>query len=552
MNLKKNILVILLIFTFLEYASAQRRSEAVSRPFRLKVENRQEFIRQLQEDNKIFQELWQQELEMKRAALSESQKVSDAIQIEVKPTVALVKAEDGSQDVNLNVVFEYATKIQDKNSPIRFSTSSGTDDYPLGSYNPSLSNACKLTLEFTKSKIETDLAKYLSPGARVTLKITGETDGAPIRSKLPYKGEFGDFINKLVYLNQELNDITVTGESGITSNAQLAFLRAKGVEEFLKTYVTPLHQTNNTYQIYAVENKEKGDEYRRISIEMIIHGAFNEEMNNNLDIQPQQVAENFVSDIDENIPASNKRNDDLFALIIANENYNDMIHPVPFAINDGKSFAAYCYNTLGIPKLQIIYIEDGTLNKIQEGIEKITGLLKNAGGEGRAIIYFAGHGISIAKTDEAYIIPTDANPTKVNQLISLNSMYSALTSVPSNAVLVVLDACFSGTRRNGEMILEGRTVKIKADEQKINGNIIVMSATDGYQTAYPFKEQKHGLFTYYFLKTLQDSNGNITLGEWFDRTKRTVTKESILKTAEQTPTVMVSPALENKWNDIKF
>jgi hypothetical protein len=54
------------------------------------------------------------------------------------------------------------------------------------------------------------------------------------------------------------------------------------------------------------------------------------------------------------------------------------------------------------------------------------------------------------------------------------------------------------------------------------------------------------------LKTLQESNGNITLGEWFDKVKKTVSKEAILKSAEQTPTITVSPALEKNWNDIRF
>ena len=551
MDFKKIYGVILLTFFFSGYASAQK-TEVVSKPFRLKVENNQELLRKLQEDNKRFQELWEQELALKRAALAEGQRVSDAIQIDVKPTVALVTAEDGGKDMNLSVNFAYSTVVSDKNLGVKFNVSSKTDDYPPGAYSPTLSNACKLTLEFVKSKVETELLKYFTPGARVTVKITGETDGSPINNKLPYKGEFGDFKDRLIYLNGELNNMTVTKETGISSNAQLAFLRTQGVENFIKTYITPLHQTKNTYQIYAVENKQKGDEFRKISIELIIHGAFNEEMNEKLDIQSQP-AENFISDIDQNVPVSNKRNDDAFALIIANENYGDIVPNVPFAINDGKSFAAYCEKTLGIPKRQVLYIEDGTYNKIQNGIDQITGLLKSAGSEGRAIIYYAGHGIPNAETNAAYIIPTDANPMKINQLISLNSIYNALGSAPSSSVLVVLDACFSGTRRNGEMILEGtRSIKVKAQEEKIKGNTIVISATDGYQTAQPLREQKHGLFTYYALKTLQESKGNISFGEWFNKVQKTVSKEAILKSAEQTPTVAVSSVLENSWNNIKF
>ena len=70
--------------------------------------------------------------------------------------------------------------------------------------------------------------------------------------------------------------MTVTRKSGVTTNGQLAFLRTQGVEQFLKADVEPLKHTENTYQEFAVENKEKGGGYRRVSVEMTIRGAFND------------------------------------------------------------------------------------------------------------------------------------------------------------------------------------------------------------------------------------------------------------------------------------
>ena len=70
--------------------------------------------------------------------------------------------------------------------------------------------------------------------------------------------------------------MTVTQKSGITTNGQLAFLRTQGVEHFLKTEVEPLKHTENAFQSFAVENKEKGGGYRRVSVEITIHDAFKE------------------------------------------------------------------------------------------------------------------------------------------------------------------------------------------------------------------------------------------------------------------------------------
>jgi len=110
----------------------------------------------------------------------------------------------------------------------------------------------------------------------VDAKITGATDGTPIRSRIAYKGEYGDFTDEPITLNGAPYNMTVTQKSGVTTNGQLAFLRTQGVEDFLKTQVEPLKHTENTFQSIAVENKEKGGGYRRVSVEMTIRGAFTE------------------------------------------------------------------------------------------------------------------------------------------------------------------------------------------------------------------------------------------------------------------------------------
>ena len=82
-------------------------------------------------------------------------------------------------------------------------------------------------------------------------------------------------------MNGEPYNMAVTQKTGITTNGQLAFLRTQGVEDFLKTQVEPLKHTDNTFQEFAVENKEKGGGYRRVSVEMTIRGAFS-------DVEPEK------------------------------------------------------------------------------------------------------------------------------------------------------------------------------------------------------------------------------------------------------------------------
>ena len=64
---------------------------------------------------------------------------------------------------------------------------------------------------------------------------------------------------------------------------------------------------------------------------------------------PEEKYVNVVSDIDQNIPQASKKNDYVFAVIIANENYQTE-SKVDFAHNDGNTFKTYCQNVLGIPE----------------------------------------------------------------------------------------------------------------------------------------------------------------------------------------------------------
>lgn len=231
--------------------------ETVSERFHYRYLKKEQTKEQIQKDNEERQRNWQEELAAMKANLAEGQRISDNVKIEVQTNV---------KDNDLIISVAYETLV----------VAEAADDYGLGKYTINNSNACMLMCNFLKSKLESDLAEYLKEGARVDAKITGATDGTPIRSRIAYKGEYGDFTDKPITLNGTPYNMTVTQKSGVTTNGQLAFLRTQGVEDFLKTQVEPLKHTENTFQSIAVENKEKGGGYRRVSVEMTIRGAFTE------------------------------------------------------------------------------------------------------------------------------------------------------------------------------------------------------------------------------------------------------------------------------------
>ena len=507
--------------------------EARSGIYHFKIEDRASLLERLRAAEEERRTLLLRQLEAYNESLKPQNRVGEGIQMGVQPNVVLQKAPDGRDELNLDLEFSYQTVSSEE---MQFKVSKNTDDYPAGAYLPTQSKACKTVLAFIKNKVDNELAEYFTKGTDVTITITGITDGTPIRSAIPYKGEYGDIENQMIYLNDDIDEITVTKKGGITSNAQLAFLRTQGVQKYLETYVDNLQKTNNRYQIYAVEHKEKGSQFRKVSVKFTIHKAFNNQLaqaTNMPIVEPEK-----KSDVDINIPSTNSSNANTYAVILANEKYNEIVGVVPFAHNDGEIFREYCIHTLGIPSRQIKIYKDATRNNLG---------ISNVRSDARFIVYYAGHGVP--NGEETYLLPIDANPEKPQQMWSLKEMYNTLSEMPCSSAICLLDACFSGTRRNGEPLTQGgRGVRAVArPKAPVHGNLVVLSAADAKQTAYPFADEKHGLFTYFLLKSLQESKGTVNIDNMFKQISENVRLEAAMATREQTPCIQASEDLNEMW-----
>jgi TPR repeat protein len=197
--------------------------------------------------------------------------------------------------------------------------------------------------------------------------------------------------------------------------------------------------------------------------------------------------------IDYGIPISSEANSHTYAIVIANEHYK-RVPDVPYAINDGNIFRKYLISTLGVPEQNIEYIEDGSLNDIKYALSTISQRCNAFKDQNSVIIYYAGHGVPDEKTSEAYMLPIDGFGTDPSSGMNLDDFYETLSTIPAKSIIVLLDACFSGAKRDGGMLLATRGITIKPKVNIPDGKLIVISATSSEETAFPIEEQKHGLF----------------------------------------------------------
>lgn len=225
------------------------------------------------------------------------------------------------------------------------------------------------------------------------------------------------------------------------------------------------------------------------------------------------LAVNAKSDVDINIPETQRSQENTFVIIIANQDYPDF--SVQFAQNDGLVFKEYCRKTLGIPRDNLLYYENATLNTIKGAITRIKDLADVYEGDAKVIFYYAGQGVSDTRGNP-YILPSDGTVQMASSTgYSLSHLYSEIGSLNTKSSIILLDASFNNTDRDGKSI-SGARGNAQAINPAISGKVVVVTASDSGESALSNQEKSHGYFTYFLCKKIRENNGNITILELTD------------------------------------
>lgn len=274
------------------------------------------------------------------------------------------------------------------------------------------------------------------------------------------------------------------------------------------------------------------------------------------DIGQPSIVQNDIqigkSDVDINIPTYGSDNKLTFALIIANEKYREESN-VDYAHNDGTSVERYFFNTLGIPQQNIHIVYDATKNDMVREVDWLKNVANVYDDEINILVYYAGHGVPNETDGTAYLIPIDGVGSNVKTLYPLAELYEDLGGIKCKSIILFMDACFSGSVRGSGMLASARGVALKAKQGVPKSNMVVFSAATGDETAWPYIEKRHGLFTYFLLKKLQSSKGNASLGQLSEYVKTEVGKQSVVANSKrQTPTINVSQSMSDSWYQLKL
>lgn len=263
------------------------------------------------------------------------------------------------------------------------------------------------------------------------------------------------------------------------------------------------------------------------------------------------------SDVDIGIPTTKTVKANAYALVIGNEDYTSRQtgltseQNVDFAENDAKIFASYCEQTIGIPKKQIKLLINATAAEIGRGLSWINTLSKIEDGNAELFFYYSGHGLPDEVTRAAYIIPVDVSGSTLDYAIKLSDVYKELTDNPAKKITVFMDACFSGGGRNKGLV-SVKGVKVKPKEDILTNNIIIFSSSTGEESSGVYSAKYHGYFTYFLLKKIKETKGDVDYNSLGNYLIKSVKKESALSGKIQTPQVAFSPTIYDDWKDWNF
>ncbi|MDE7418702.1 MAG: caspase family protein, partial [Muribaculaceae bacterium] len=267
-----------------------------------------------------------------------------------------------------------------------------------------------------------------------------------------------------------------------------------------------------------------------------------------------KISAGTTPDTDINIPIGKPSETPTFAVVIANGQYAHASE-VSHAENDGRIMTQYLTRTLGIPENNVATFINATYGQMASAISMLQDVGDAyQGSDFNIIFYYVGHGLPDDEGKKSYILPVDIDPRQVSICMPLEKIYADLGNMGAKNVTVMVDACFSGTNHgDGMLIPQSMGVALRPKAAAPVGNMVVLAAAEGNETAFPYEEKSHGLFTYWLLKKLQETSGNVTFGELSDYVIDNVKKTSVtVNKKPQTPNVATTPQLTSSWRNLKF
>lgn len=194
---------------------------------------------------------------------------------------------------------------------------------------------------------------------------------------------------------------------------------------------------------------------------------------------------------------------------------------------DATTMAALFQDSVPGAKIDHLRDEQATLKSIRSALDETIG---QAGSQDTALFFFAGHG-----SPTHQLVPSDADKHRLSDTtIPMSELAERLNASSAKAAVVILDCCFSGAAparviENSPVPRVG-TETIKDLEGR--GRVIIAASRDNEPA---FEVGGNGLLTSGLIRSLQSSDGAISIGVLMEHVSSFVQAEAERIGQSQTP-----------------
>jgi len=245
----------------------------------------------------------------------------------------------------------------------------------------------------------------------------------------------------------------------------------------------------------------------------------------------------IVSDIDKPSYSSQEKPDN-YALVVGIQDYSQ-VPSADFAERDAATMREHLL-ALGYPSRNILYLTGKKASRAAMEKYLESWLPRNVNEKSKVFFYFSGHGAPGATTGQAYLVPWDGDLQFLEATgYPVQRLYKKLNELKVKEITVAMDACFSGAGGRSVLAKGMRPLVTKVDMAlKTGDRMIVFSASASDEITGTDDTQGHGLFTYYFLKALNDRKGKATVAQVYNYLKPNVRNAARRSNRDQTPQLM--------------
>jgi hypothetical protein len=205
------------------------------------------------------------------------------------------------------------------------------------------------------------------------------------------------------------------------------------------------------------------------------------------------------------------------AVVIGIQDY-DRLPPARYANQDARLFRDWLVHTRGVPAERVVnlYQSPSIRERIRDEIQATARQVAAARSEHRdatLFVYFAGHGSVVKRGNgvDLLLLGKDAEGTRESvgyRSIRRSELVSWAQGAGVTRLVMVVDACFSGTTRGGQSLSpDGSRITVPAgyggpELHEEHLDLVFWAAAGPDQTAQPLGSVRHGRFTYFAVGAL--------------------------------------------------